>query len=158
MKCRLCAMINDQDWHSSVRTRYKILDNEAQREDERIATWYMTPWINIQRHLHSERNLLIGFCFTEILPVVFGRHTFHAFLLSPHIGELKKLRRQLQGKRLIKTELCVKLNLLRLFHVDHVVQNRRSALSLACHEWFSCKGKEGKIYCCELPLSSKPQI
>ena len=60
------------------------------------------------------------------------------------IWELKKLRRQLQGKRLIKTELCVKLSLLRLFHVDHVVQNRRSALSLACHEWFSCKGKEGK--------------
>ena len=75
-----------------------------------------------------------------------------------HIRELKKLRRQLQGKRLIKTELYVKLSLLRLFHVDHVVQNRRSALSLACHEWFSCKGKEGKIYCCELPLSSKPQI
>ena len=39
------------------------------------------------------------------------------------IRELKKLRRQLQGKRLIKTELCVKLSLLRLFHVDHVVQN-----------------------------------
>ena len=72
--------------------------------------------------------------------------------------EFKKLRRQLQGKRLIKTELCVKLSLLRLSHVDHVVQNRRSALSLACHEWFSCKGKEGKIHCCELPLSSKPQI
>ena len=65
--------------------------------------------------------------------------------------EFRKLRRQLQGKQLIKTELCVKLTLLRLFHVDHVVQNRRSALSLARHEWFSCKGKEGKIYCCELP-------
>ena len=37
--------------------------------------------------------------------------------------ELKKLRRQLQGKRRLKTELCVKLSLLRLFHVDHVVQN-----------------------------------
>ena len=74
------------------------------------------------------------------------------------IRELKKLRRQLQGKRLIKTELWVKFSLLRLFHVDHVAQNRLSALSLACHEWFSCKGKEGKIYCCELPLSSKPQI
>ena len=73
-------------------------------------------------------------------------------------ASVKKLRRQLQGKRLIKTELCVKLSLLRLFHVDHVAQNRRSAFSLACHEWFSCKGKEGKIYCCELPLSSKPQI
>ena len=44
--------------------------------------------------------------------------------------EFKKLRRQLQGKRHIKIELCVKLSLLRLFHVDHVVQNRRSALSL----------------------------
>ena len=26
------------------------------------------------------------------------------------------------------------------------------------HEWFSCKGKEWKIYCCELALSSEPQI
>ena len=72
--------------------------------------------------------------------------------------EFKKLRRQLQGKRHIKIELCVKLSLLRLFHVDHVVKNRRSALSFAWHEWFSCKGKEWEIYCCELPLSSQPQI
>ena len=56
--------------------------------------------------------------------------------------EFKKLRRQLQGKRHIKIDLCVKLSLLRLFHVDHVVQNRRIALSLAWSEWFSCKGKE----------------
>ena len=72
--------------------------------------------------------------------------------------EFKKLRRQLQGKRHIKIELCVKLSLLRLFHVDHVVQNRWSALSLDWHKWFSCKGKEWKIYGCELPLSSEPQI
>ena len=56
------------------------------------------------------------------------------------------------------TELCVKLSLLRLFHVDHIVQNRRSALSLTWHEWFSCKGREWKIYCCELAFSSEPQI
>ena len=56
--------------------------------------------------------------------------------------EFKKLRRQLQGKRQIKIELCVKLSLLRLFHVDHVVQNRWSPLLLAWHECFSCKGKE----------------
>ena len=74
------------------------------------------------------------------------------------IREFKKLRRQLQGKRHIKIELCVKLSLLRLFHVDHVVQNRRSALSLVWHEWFSFKGDEWKICCCELPLSSEPQI
>ena len=42
------------------------------------------------------------------------------------------------------------------FHVDHVVQNRRTALSLAWYEWFSLK--EWKIYCCELALSSEPQI
>ena len=49
----------------------------------------------------------------------------------PHPREFKKLRRQLQGKRHIKIELCVELSLLRLSHVDHVVHNRRSALSLA---------------------------
>ena len=72
--------------------------------------------------------------------------------------ELKKLRRQLQGKRLIKIELCVKFSLLRLFQVDHVVKNRRNALSLAWYEWFSCKDKEEKIYCSKLPLSTEPQI
>ena len=41
----------------------------------------------------------------------------------------KKLRRQLKRKRDIKIELCLKLSLLWLFHVGHVVQNRRSALS-----------------------------
>ena len=75
-----------------------------------------------------------------------------AFLLSSRdIREFKKLRRQLRGKRHIKIELCVKLSPLRLFYVDHVVQKRRSALPLAWHEWFSWKGKEWKIYCCEVP-------
>ena len=72
--------------------------------------------------------------------------------------EFKKLRRQLQRKSHIKIELCVKLSLLRLFQVDHVVQNRRTALTLAWYEWFSCKGKEWKIYYCELALSSELQI
>ena len=65
---------------------------------------------------------------------------------------------KLHGKRQIKIELCVKLSLLRLFHVDHVVQNRWTALSPSWQEWFSCKGKEWKIYFCELALSSEPQI
>ena len=46
----------------------------------------------------------------------------------------KKLRRQLQRKRWIKIQLSVKLSVLRLFHVVHVVQNRRTALSLAWDE------------------------
>ena len=48
----------------------------------------------------------------------------------------------LQRKRHIKMELCVGLSGLRLFYVGSVLQNRRGTLSLAWHEWFSCKGKE----------------
>ena len=48
----------------------------------------------------------------------------------------------------------VGLSGLRLFYV---AQNRRSALSLAWHEWFSCKGKEWKFYCCRLTLSPESQ-
>ena len=58
----------------------------------------------------------------------------------------------------VTLKLNFALSLLRLFHVDHVVQNTRIALSLAWDERFSCKGKEWKIYCCELALSSEPQI
>ena len=74
------------------------------------------------------------------LPKLFIRQsTLHSIT---NIREFKKLRRQLQRKRHIKIELCVNLSLLRLFHVDHVVQNTRIALSLAWYERFSCKGKE----------------
>ena len=89
-------------------------------------------------------------------PAKTSRKVFH--LYADFINrEFKKLRRQLQRKRHNKIELCVKLSLLRLFHVDHIVQSRRTALSLAWYEWFSCKGKEWKTYCCELALSSEPQ-
>ena len=63
-------------------------------------------------------------------------------------SDFKKLRRQLQRKRHIKIELCVKLIVLRLFHVGRVVQNRRGALSLAWHEWFSSKGREWFTVAC----------
>ena len=46
-------------------------------------------------------------------------------LLWDENREFKKLRRQLQRKRHIKIELCVKLSLLRLLYIDQVVQNRR---------------------------------
>lgn len=39
----------------------------------------------------------------------------------------------------------------------HVAQYRRSVLSLAWYEWFLCKGKDWKIYCCALAFSSEPQ-
>ena len=59
--------------------------------------------------------------------------------------EFKKLRRQLQRKRRIKIELCVQLRLLRLFHVDHVVQNTRTALSLAGTNGFYEKAKSERF-------------
>ena len=77
---------------------------------------------------------------SEVLLLSFRSKT--CLIFSNDIREFKKLQRQLQGKRHIKIELCVKLRLLRLFHVDHVVHNGRSANSLAWHEWFSCKNKE----------------
>ena len=61
---------------------------------------------------------------------------FRVLKLRSFIKEFKKLRRH------IKIELCVKLSLFPLFHVAHVVQNRRRALSLAWQVWFSCKCKE----------------
>ena len=56
--------------------------------------------------------------------------------------EFKKLRRQLQRKLHIKVDLCVKLGLLQIFHVGRIVKDRRSVISLAWHNGFSCKGKE----------------
>ena len=76
------------DLHSSVRTHHKILYNEAHNQDEHITTWYMIPWINSLRNLSSKRDLFKGFCFTEILPVVFGHRTFHAFFLTQQIVKL----------------------------------------------------------------------
>ena len=42
----------------------------------------------------------------------------------------------------VTLKLNFALSILQLFHVGHLVQNRRSALLLAWHEWISCKGKE----------------
>ena len=59
------------------------------------------------------------------------------YLAPVVLSQFKKLRRLLQRKRHIKIELYVRLPALRLFHVGHVVQSKRSALSLAWNEWFS---------------------
>ena len=59
-------------------------------------------------------------------------------------GEFTKLRRQLQRKRHIKIEFCVKS--CAIIPCWSRCTRRRSALSLAWHEWF---------YCCELALSSE---
>ena len=43
------------------------------------------------------------------------------------------------------TKLNFALNVLRLFHVGHLVKNRRAALSLAWHEWLLCKAKNARF-------------
>jgi len=50
--------------------------------------------------------------------------------------------RQLQRKRHRKIELCVRLNALRFFQFDHVVQNWRGTLLLVWNEWFLIIGRE----------------
>lgn len=59
--------------------------------------------------------------------------------------EFKKLRQLMQRKLYIKIENCVRLSVLRLIHVCHVVQTRRSVFFLAWHYWFSYKGKNEKF-------------
>ena len=55
-----------------------------------------------------------------------------------NLRKFKKLRTTAAAKkRHFKIELHIRLSLSRLFHVHHVVQNRRGPLSLAWHEWFS---------------------
>ena len=49
-----------------------------------------------------------------------------------------------------KMDLCVSFGVLRLFRVGPIVQSKRSALSLAWNEWFSCEGKEWKNNCSAL--------
>ena len=56
------------------------------------------------------------------------------------------LRRLLQRKRHIKIELCVGLSVLRLFHVSHIIRNRRIALFFVWHEsGFYVKAENEKL-------------
>ena len=61
--------------------------------------------------------------------------------------EFKKLRRLLQRKRHIKIELCVTLSVKRLFQVGHVVQTRRSVVSLALTDHIKKLHQKGRCTC-----------
>ena len=50
------------------------------------------------------------------------------------------------------------LSVLRLFHVGHVVQKRRAALSFARHEWLLCNAMNVRFPAASVALSSEPQI
>ena len=59
-------------------------------------------------------------------------------LKNNNLRKFKKLRTTAAAKkRHFKIELHIRLSVWRLFHVHHVVQNRRSSFSLAWHEWSS---------------------
>ena len=79
--------------------------------------------------------------------------------LSPIASQwgVKRVTTAAATKASYVNKLCVRLTVVRLFQVCYVVQTKRSVLSLAWDEWFSCKGRERKIFCCGLELSSEPQ-
>ena len=58
---------------------------------------------------------------------------------------IKKLRGLLQRKCHIKIELCVRLSVLRLFHVGHVVQNRRNDCRLLGTNGFHVKAENERL-------------
>ena len=43
---------------------------------------------------------------------------------------------------MIKIELCIRFIVFRLFQIAQVEQITGSVLSLACHEYFSCKDRD----------------
>ena len=45
MKCRLGQNLWTMDWHTSVRTDHKLLNDGTNNEDECTTTRYMIPWI-----------------------------------------------------------------------------------------------------------------
>ena len=60
-------------------------------------------------------------------------------------SEFKKLRRQLQGKRHIKIERCVKFSLVRLFRVDHAVKIGGEYFRLLGANGFHVKAKSERF-------------
>ena len=86
-------------------------------------------------------------------------HTSDSVSCSSSIRDLYKLQRLLRRKCHLKIDHCDQIvRFLRVFHVGHIVPNGRSVLLFAWQEWFSCNGRESKIYCCELALSSEAQM
>ena len=74
------------------------------------------------------------------------------------IRVFKKLRSLLHRKRRIQLELCVRLSVLRLFHVGDKIDDVHSRF-LDTNGFHGANwGREWKIYCCGLVLSSEPQI
>ena len=50
-----------------------------------------------------------------------------------------------EAKMWFQSRTLRSISVSRLFHIDEVVQNGQSVLSLGCHEWFSCLVRECKI-------------
>ena len=53
-----------------------------------------------------------------------------------------------EAKLSFQSKTLRSISVSRLFHIDDVVQNGESVLSLGCHEWFSRLVRECKSYCC----------
>ena len=81
-----------------------------------------------------------GIVKNDILNVPIVDICIYVCIYVPLLGSLRSYDGNCNESVTLKLNFA--LSLLRLFHVGHVVHNKRSALSLAWREWFSCKGKE----------------
>ena len=70
--------------------------------------------------------------------------------MSERVKELEKLRRQLQRKRHMKTEFCVRLSVLRLLHVGHVVQIGEVNFPLLGKKGYHEEAKNGRFTAVDL--------
>ena len=95
-------------------------------------------WTNEMRELNNRTETNQN---REATHVYFSLRTWTLF----NSREFKKLRRQLKRKRDLKIELCVKLSLLRLFHVGHLVQIGRVHFCLLDTNGFQVKAKNKRF-------------
>ena len=71
------------------------------------------------------------------------RHYFRVgSIFLPHPSKFKEPLRQLQRKRHIKIELCVRLSALRCYHVGHVYKIGEVSFHLIGTNGFHVRGKE----------------
>ena len=87
----------------------KLLPSAHSYENNFNTRFFSSGWTKTAKIINVRFEMIF---LLDLLPEVF------------EIREFKKLRRQLQRKRHIKIELCVKIIFSRLSRVDHVVQNR----------------------------------
>ena len=103
--------------------------------------WLQFNSRTVRTHFSSIMTLNNWKMIAETLSYIFrwrSRFRRRRVSLSFLSGSLRSYDGNCKENVTLKLNFALSISLLRLFHVDHVVQNRRSVLSLAWHECFSC--------------------